>query len=163
MSFVPLWPDMKIPLKYGLIATLGVAAWVLTTHSLIPDSKSTVHTLGSPIFFNIFHFAVIYLGLKALEREKGDRAIFKELLKTGVGISFVYALTVSLFFAGVIMVVGTRWLPGEPTASGAPMSRVIIGSFVGMFLGALVFGLIYSTLISFFLAKRRSDETQDFR
>jgi hypothetical protein len=26
-----------------------------------------------------------------------------------------------------------------------------------------VFGLIYSTLISFFLAKRRSDETQDFR
>jgi hypothetical protein len=43
------------------------------------------------------------------------------------------------------------------------MSRVIIGSFVGMFLGALVFGLIYSTLISFFLAKRRSDETQDFR
>ncbi|HEV8169106.1 MAG TPA: hypothetical protein VGP59_07155 [Pyrinomonadaceae bacterium] len=148
---------MKIPLKYGLIATLGVAAWVLTTHSLIADPKSAVHTLGAPIFFNIFHFAVIYLGLKALEREKGDRLIFKELLKTGVGISVVYALTVSLFFAGIIMVVGTKWLPAEPTAVQADMSRVIIGSFVGMFIGALVFGVIYSTLISFFLAKRRSD------
>src|SRR5678816_4767075 len=121
---------MKISLKYGLIATLGVVAWVLTTHSLISDSKSTVHTLGSPIFFNIFHFAVIYLGLKALEREKGDRLIFKELLKTGVGISVVYALTVSLFFAGIIMVVGTKWLPAEPTAVQPDMSRVIIGSFV---------------------------------
>ena len=150
---------MKIPLKYGLIATVGVAAWVLVMHSLITDPKSAVHTLGAPIFFNIFHFAVIYLGLKALEREKSDRVIFKELLKTGVGISIVYALTVSLFFAGIIKVVGTKWLPGEPTAVQVDMSRVIIGSFVGMFIGALVFGLIYSTLISFFLAKRRSDES----
>jgi hypothetical protein len=148
---------MKIPLKYGLIATLGVAAWVLTTHTLIPDSKSTVHTLGSPIFFNIFHFAVIYLGLKALERERGDRPAFKELLKTGVGISFVYALTASLFFVGVIMVVGTKWLPGEPTVGEVPITRVLIGSFVGIFIGSLVFGLIYSTLISFFLAKRQSE------
>lgn len=150
---------MKIPLKYGLIATLGVAAWVLTTHMLISDSKSAVHTLGSPIFFNIFHFAVIYLGLQELVRERGDRPVFKELLKTGVGISFVYALTVSLFFAGVIMVVGTKWLPGEPTAVQPDKSRVLIGSFIGMFIGALVFGLIYSTLISFFLAKRHSDES----
>ena len=148
---------MKLPVKYGLIATLGVAAWVLIMHSLIADPKSAVHTLGAPIFFNIFHFAVIYLGLKELEREKGDRPTFKEGLKTGVGISFVYALTVSLFFVGVIAVVGTKWLASEPGAGEAPMSLVMIGAFVGMFIGALVFGLISSTLISFFLAKRQSD------
>ena len=148
---------MKIPLKYGLIATVGVAAWVLIMHSLIADPKSAVHTLGAPIFFNIFHFAVIYLGLKELEREKGDRPTFKEGLKTGVGISFIYALTVSLFFVGVIAVVGTKWLTSEPMAGEAPMSRVMTGAFVGLFIGALVFGLIYSTLISFFLAKRNSD------
>src|SRR6185503_1978126 len=112
------WPNktMKIPLKYGLLATLGVAAWVLTTHSLISDSKSAIHTLGAPIFFNIFHFAVIYLGLKALEREKGDRPTFKEGLKTGVLISLIYAFTVSLFFVGVMAVVGTKWLASEPMA-----------------------------------------------
>ena len=149
---------MKIPIKYGLIATVGVAAWVLVMHSLITDPKSAVHTLGAPIFFNIFHFAVIYLGLKELEREKGDRPTFKEGLKTGVGISFIYALTVSLFFVGVIAVVGTKWLTSEPGADSAPMSRVMTGAFVGLFIGALVFGLIYSTLISFFLAKRTSEE-----
>jgi hypothetical protein len=148
---------MKIPLKYGLIATAGVAAWVLIMHSLFTDPKSAVHTLGAPIFFNVFHFAVIYLGLKALEREKGDRPAFKAGLKTGVGISVVYALTVSLFFVGVIAVVGTKWLASEPMPVDAPTSRVMIGAFVGLFIGALVFGLIYSTLISFFLAKRRSE------
>jgi len=150
---------MKIPIKYGLLATVGVAAWVLTTHSLVTDPKSAVHTLGAPIFFNIFHFAMIYLGLKALEREKGDRPTFKEGLKTGVLISLIYAFTVSLFFVGVMSVVGTKWLASEPTAGEAPMSRVMIGAFIGLFFGALVFGLIYSTLISFFLAKRRSEET----
>lgn len=149
---------MKIPLKYGLIATAGAAAWVLITHSLIPDLKSAVHTLGTPIFFNVFHFAVIYLGLKALEREKGDRPTFKEGLKTGVAISVIYAVTISLFFVGVIAVVGTKWLESEPAAAQAPMSRVMIGAFIGVFLGAVVFGLIYSTLISFFIAKRRSEQ-----
>ena len=149
---------MKIPLKYGLIATLGVAAWVLVAHSLVSDPNSAVHKLGAPIFFNIFHFAVIYLGLKALEREKGDRITFKEGLKTGVGISLIYAFTISLFFVGVMAVVGTKWLMSEPTAVEAPMSRVMTGAFIGLFIGALVFGLIYSTLISFFIAKRRSDE-----
>jgi uncharacterized oligopeptide transporter (OPT) family protein len=148
---------MKIPLKYGLLTTMGVAAWVLIAHSLITDPKSSVHTLGAPIFFNVFHFAVIYLGLKEFEREKGDKPPFKEFLKTGVGISLVYAVTVSLFFVGVIAVVGTKWLASEPGAAEAPMSRVMIGAFVGLFIGALLFGLIYSTLISFFLAKRRSE------
>jgi len=148
---------MKIPLKYGLLTTLGIAAWVLIAHSLITDPKSTVHTLGAPIFFNIFHFAVIYLGLKALEHEKGDRPTFKEGLKTGVLISLIYAFTVSLFFVGVMAVVGTKWLASEPMAGEAPMSRVMIGAFIGLFIGALVFGLIYSTLISFFIAKRQSE------
>jgi hypothetical protein len=148
---------MKIPIKYGLIATVGVAAWVVIMRSLIADPKSAVHTLGAPIFFNIFHFAVIYLGLKALEREKSDRPTFKEGLKTGVGISVIYALTVSLFFVGAIAVVGTKWLASEPAAADAPMSRVLIGAFIGLFIGALLFGLIYSTLIAFFLAKRNTE------
>jgi len=148
---------MKIPLKYGLIATVGAAAWVLTTHSLIANPKSPVLTAGTPIFINIFLFAVIYLGLKALEREKGGRPTFKEGVKTGFAISLVYAVTISLFFAGVIAVMGTKWLASEPNAGEAPMSQVLIRAFVGLFIVALVFGLIYSTLISFFLAKRATE------
>src|SRR5215510_12776094 len=101
---------MKIPLKYGLLITLGLIVWVLIAHAIVTNPQSLVHTLGAPVFFNVLHFAMIYLGLKALEREKGDRPTFKEGLKTGVAISFVYAITISLFFVGVIAVGGTKWL-----------------------------------------------------
>lgn len=150
---------MKIPLKYGLLITLGVMAWVLITRSVITNPQSIVHTLGAPVFFNVLEFAMIYLGLKALEHQKGDRPMFKEGLKTGVAIAFVYALTASLFFVAVLAIVGTKWLASEPGAANAPLSRVALGAFVGLFVLALFFGLIYSTLLSFFLAKRRSDES----
>ncbi len=149
---------MKIPLKYGLLITLCIAVWILVVRSTITNPQSLVHTLGTPIFFNVLQFVMIYLGLKALEREKGDRPTFKEGLKTGVWISFVYGLTAALFFVCVLAIVGTRWLASEPGAADAPISMVAVHAFVGLFLGALLFGLIYSALISFFLAKRRSAE-----
>jgi len=149
---------MKIPLKYGLLITLGVIPWVLITRSLITYPQSIVHTLGTPIFFNVVQFVMIYLGLKALEHEKGDRPYFKEGLKTGVAISLVYGLTTSIFFVVVLVIVGTKWLASEPGAANAPLSRVILAAFLGLFLGALLFGLIYSTVVSFFLAKRRSED-----
>jgi uncharacterized membrane protein len=147
---------MKIPLKYGLLITMGVMAWVLIAHSTVSDPKSLVHTLGAPVFFNLLHFVMIYLGLKQLEREKGERPVFKAALKTGVSISFVYALTAALFFVGVLAVVGTKWLGSEPGASDLPPSRVAAQAFVFLFIGAMILGLVYSTLIAFFLAKRQA-------
>jgi uncharacterized membrane protein len=149
---------MKIPIKYGLLITLGVMAWVLIARNTVTNPLSPVHTLGTPIFINLLQFIMIYLGLKALEREKGDRPTFKDGLKTGVAISFVYALTAVLFFIGVVAVVGTKWLASEPGATEAPMSRVMAGAFIGLFIGAMLFGLIYSTVISFFVAKRATKE-----
>ena len=149
---------MKIPIKYGLLITLGVIAWVLVTHSLISNPQSIVHTLGGPIFFNVLQFAMIYLGLKALEHAKGDRPYFKEGLKTGVAISFVYALAGSLFFIAVLSIFGTKWLASEPGAANLPMSRIILGAFLGFFILSLLCGLIYSTVLSFFIAKRRSED-----
>jgi len=149
---------MKTPIKFGLLITLGVMAWVLIAHSLITNPQSLVHTFGGPVFFNVLQFIMIYLGLKAREREKADKLTFKEGLKTGVAISFVYALTVSLFFAGVLAVVGTKWLASEPGVASMPASRVAAQAFIGLFLGSMLFGLIYSTVISFFLAKRLSGE-----
>ena len=101
---------------------------------------------------------MIYLGLKALEHQRGDRPTFKEGLKTGVAISFVYGLTASIFFVIVLMIVGTMWLASEPGAANAPLSRILLGAFLGLFIGALLFGLIYSTVLSFFTAKRKSEE-----
>ena len=147
---------MKIPLKYGLIAAFGLIIWILAAHWLVPNPQSSVHTLGAPIFFNVLHFAVIFLGLKALERERGDKPRFKEALKTGVAIAFVYALTASLFFVAVVLVVGTRWMAGGPN-TGTPTKILLAQAFGGLFIGTMIFGLIYSTVIAFFVAKRQSE------
>ena len=138
--------------------TLGVMVWVLAARSLVTNPTSLVHTLGSPIFFNVLHFIMIYLGLKATERERRDRLPFKEGLKTGVLISLVYAVTASLFFVAVVAAVGTRWVESEPGFAGTPRSQMAAQAFTYLFIGAMFLGLIYSTLISFFLAKRQSDE-----
>lgn len=154
---------MKIPIKYGLMITLGAMAWVLITRSLITNADSAVHKLGPPIVFNILQFAMIYLGLKAKEREFGDKQDFKKSIKTGVAISFVYGLTMCLFFLGVVSFVGTGWLASEPSALSAPPALsaspalVLAQAFAGLFIGALIFGLVYSTVISFFLAKRQNE------
>lgn len=149
---------MKIPIKYGLLITLGMMLWVLVMHWLIPNPQSIVHTLGGPVFFNILQFVMIYLGLKALEHEKRDSPTFKEGLKTGVGISFVYGLTASIFFAVMLAIVGTKWMANEPGTAGVTRSQLIL-AFLALFIGALFLGLIYSTVLSFFLAKRRSEES----
>jgi Protein of unknown function (DUF4199) len=146
-----LWP-MKIALKYGLLIAVGAMAWVLIADLTVANSQSLVHTLGTPIVFNVLQFVMIYLGLKAREREKGERQTFKEGLKTGVSISFVYALAASLFFA-VLPAVGAKWVNIDPELAGAPTSRVA-AAFAALFFGAMLPGLVYSTLISFFLAKR---------
>ena len=147
---------MKIPLKYGLIAAFGLIIWILVAHWLIPNPQSNVHTLGAPIFFNVLHFAVIFLGLKALEREKGDKPRFREAVKTGIGIAFVYALAASVFFVAVVLAIGTKWMASEPTAT-KPTGAVLAQAFAGLFVGTMIFGVIYSTVIAFFVAKRQSE------
>jgi hypothetical protein len=149
---------LSIPIKYGLLITFGVMAWVLIAHQIVPNTRSLAHTLIGPIFFNLLQFTMIYLGLKAKEREYGDKQDFKKNLKSGVAISFVYALTVSLFFVVVVAFVGARWLPSEPGAINRPTSVVLAQAFASLFIGALFLGLIYSTVIAFFLAKRQSEE-----
>ena len=149
---------MKIPFKYGLMIALGAAVWVLIARYTITNPASIVHQLGTPIIFNVLQFALIYLGIKAVEREKGERLAFKEGLKTGVGISVVYGLALSLFFVVVLLVVGTKWMAVEPGAGSSLVTRTQIAqAFVGLFFLSLIFGLIYSTVISFFLAKRVTD------
>ena len=148
---------LSIPIKYGLLIAFGVMAWVLISHQLVTNTQSPVHTLVGPIFFNILQFTMIYLGLKAKEREYGDKQDFKKNLKTGVAISFVYGLAASLFFVVVVASIGTRWMPSDPSMAARPTTIVLLQAFASLFIGALVLGLIYSTVISFFLAKRQSE------
>lgn len=148
---------MKIPLKYGLLTALGLIVWVVAAHLLISNPQSIVHSLIGPIFFNILHFTMIFLGIEALERERGQPLRFKEMVKTGVSIAFVYALAASLFFVFVVLFLGSRWLAIEPGAAEQSMRTLLLQAFAALFFGSVFLGLIYSTVISFFLAKRSKE------
>lgn len=144
--------DMKIPIKYGLIITLGVVTSMVITNVYVP--RPSPWRWVDSIFSHVWQFAILYLGLKAKEREYGDKQDFKKALKTGVSISFVYALTACLALA-LVYAFARRSLVGEVDESYFP--GLLALALAGFFVGSMVLGLFYSAVISFFLAKRQNE------
>lgn len=144
---------MKIAIKYGLSITLVVVLWVLVTHFLFPlPPESKVNVLG-PALFNLATIVAIYLGIKA--RAAYEELSFKQGIKTGLAISLVYGISSCLFFFIVFLFVGSESMTNEPMAQNYPMWQVALAAYAGMFFGALILGLIYSTVISFMLVRAR--------
>ena len=143
---------MKIALKYGLLITLVVVVWVVITHFLFPLPPTSTLNLLAPVLFNLAAIMALYLGIKSRKAE--GEMTFKEGLKTGLAISLVYAISASLFFLLLLLIVGPSMMAAEPMAAHYPMWKVALQAFAGMFFGSLILGLVYSTIISFFLAKR---------
>jgi hypothetical protein len=146
---------MRIALKYGLLITLAVIAWIVIAHWLVPNPQSAVHSLGALVFFNLVEIVGIYCGINASRKASAGELSFKDGIKSGVAIAFVYAVSSCLFFLIEILVVGTKMLKGEQGAVVKPMWQVAVGAFAGLFIFAIFLGLIYSTVISFFFARRR--------
>lgn len=151
---------MRIALKYGLLIALGAIAWVVITHVLVRDPRSMLLGLGAVIVFNVLQFVGIYLGISAKSRKDGHKLTFKESLKTGVTISFIYALAMALFFAGALLIIGSKMMAAE-ASSTEPIAQTAAKAFAGMFFLPLIFGLVYSTIISFAVARRFSQGEQE--
>jgi hypothetical protein len=149
---------MKLALKYGLLITAVVVAWVLLTRFMFPLAPDSSANVLAPILFNLTAIAAIFLGVRARKEELGGEVTFKQGLNTGIAISLVYALTSSLFFAVLLLIVGPRLLAQEPMALRAPVWQVAALAFAGMLVGSFIFGVIYSTVVSFIFAKRRPRE-----
>jgi len=144
---------MKIALKYGLLITLVVVLWVVITKFLFPLAPQSRLNLLAPILFNLAAIIAIYLGIK--ESNQGQLLNFRESLKAGIQISLVYAVSASLFFFILFLIKGPTMLGNEPMAANYPLWQVAVMAYMGLFFGALVFGLIYSTLISFLIVRAR--------
>lgn len=150
---------MKLALKYGLLITVCFVAWVVIAHKLVPNPQSLVHSAGSATFVNIVEILGIFLGIRERRRQMSDHLSFKDGLKTGVGIAFVYGLSACLFFAVQFLLPGSNFLAAEAGARNQSPGQAALGAFIGLFFGALLMGLLYSTIISFvFAARQRSSE-----
>ncbi len=146
---------MKISLKYGLAAAAVVVVWTVIVRNLMGVGANSPANSLAFILFNLAQMTAIFLGMIRRQRESGG-ITFKQGLKTGVGISVVYAAAACLFFAIDYLIVGPKLLMAEAAPPDQSLSRVAIQSFAGMFFVSLILGLFYSTVISFMLAKRLS-------
>ena len=146
---------MKIALKYGLLITAVVVAWIVIVRLVMGVGADSKANLIAPILFNIAAIVAIFLGLIRRKQEAGGELSFKDGVKTGVGISFVYAVSACLFFVIEYLIAGPKLLLSEAGTQNRPLWQVTALAYTGLFLGSLIFGLIYSTVISFFLAKRQ--------
>lgn len=143
---------MKIAIKYGLLITAVVAVWVLVTHFLVPISPQSKLNMLAPVLFNLAAIIAIYLGIKEKNAER--EMDFKAGLKTGVSISLVYAISACLFFFVLLLIAGPSVMANEPMVENYEPWQVAVLASAGMFFGSLILGLVYSTIISFFLARR---------
>jgi hypothetical protein len=147
---------LKIAVKYGLIIAVCFIAWVITAHWLVPNPQSPIHSVGVASFVNIVEILAIFLGIRERKKNAGGQLVFKDGIKTGVAIGAVYGFSASLFFVVELAVLGPKWLMSDPDAANLPVWRSALGAFLGLGLFAVLLGLIYGTIISFVLAKRRS-------
>jgi hypothetical protein len=145
---------LKIALKYGIATAVCFMAWVAVAHWLVPDPSSGVHSGGAAAFVNMVEIVAIFLGIRESKAVDRGRLRFKDGLKTGVSIAAVYAGCACVFFLIALKVLGAGMLAVEPGAALKPMWQVALGAFLGLGVGAVLFGLLYAAVISFFLTSR---------
>src|SRR5216684_887196 len=143
---------MKIALRYGLLITVVVALWIVRLWLGLGNGPQG--QLFSGVLFNATAILAIFLGMKERKRALAGALGFKEGIKTGMGISLVYAISACLFFMIEYLVAGPKLLLSEAGPQTGPLWQVAVMAYAGLFFGSLLFGLIYSTLIAFFLARR---------
>ena len=144
---------MKTALKYGLLITFVVVLWVVITHFVFPLAPQSKLNNLAPLLFNLAAIVAIYLGIR--ERQRAREMSFKEGLTAGMSITLVYALSSCLFFFVLFLLVGPKLMANEAMAqTELPLWQLALIAFAGMFVGSLILGLVYSTVVSFLLAKR---------
>jgi hypothetical protein len=152
---------MKLALKYGLFITFVVVLWIVIVRLWLGMGNGPQGQIISGVLFNVAAILAILLGMREHKRALGGALSFKEGVKTGMAISLVYAISACLFFMIEYLVAGPKLLLSEAGPQSGPLWQVEVMAYAGLFFGSLLFGLIYSTLIAFFLARRLGrDSTQ---
>jgi hypothetical protein len=145
---------MKSAVKYGGIIAAGVAIWVLADHFLLHISRAGSNTeFLTTLFFNLLQLAVIFVGIRALREENRGRFTLGQGVRRGMAISLAYGVFAIAFFIAFYLTVGRKVVGNEPAAprDDRPGTYALLGAFGGLFLGAMIGGLIYSTVISYVL------------
>jgi len=142
--------------RYGLIMT-GVVVVCLAVMEFTGNNKSFEH---SPIFFFSMFIAPLiiwYLGIAARKKLQKGKLTFKQGLSEGFKISLVYAITTCLIFLVYYLYINppiVNYVREMYRMTGAPNSTVIATDLTIFFVFTLIFGAVYSSILSFFLKSK---------
>ena len=136
---------MKIALKYGILVALVIAAWV-TVKNFVLHLEGTQAQIADTVVFNLAAIVGLVLGIRAKRVANAGSLSFGDGLKTGVLIAVVYALMLCVYFGVVIALVGPRIMQQAGHTS-------YVSAFGGLAVGLVLFGAVFSAVISLVLRK----------
>src|SRR4030095_1268729 len=84
------YQSMKIALKYGIVVTLIIAAWIALKHFVLHFEGDSAQ-LADVTIFNLTAIVALGMGIRERRMANGDRLSFLQGLGTGVSIAITYA------------------------------------------------------------------------
>lgn len=136
---------MKLALKYGIVVTVVIAAWVALKHFVL-HLESKPAQIADVVIFNLTAIAGLALGIREKRATNGGSLTFGNGLITGIKISVTYAILTSAYFALLLATVGPKMMQQEGETS-------LVKAFLGISIGFMLFGAIVSAIISVLLRK----------
>jgi hypothetical protein len=136
---------MKLALKYGVLVTVIIAAWVALKHFVL-HLESHSAQFADVAIFNITAIAGLALGIAEKRKINGGTLTFGDGLLTGIKIAITYAILTSAYFAILLSTVGPKIMQQEGETS-------MVKAFLGVSIGFTLFGTVFSAIIALVLRK----------
>lgn len=137
---------MKLALKYGILVTLVIAAWVALKHFVL-HLESRPAQFADVVIFNLTAITGLSLGIREKRTINGGTLTFGDGLITGIKIALAYAILTSAYFALLLATVGPKLMQQEGEIS-------VVKAFLGVSIVFALFGAVFSVLIALILRKR---------
>ncbi len=137
---------MKLALKYGVLVTVVIAAWVALKHFAL-HLESQPAQIADVVIFNLAAITGLALGIRAKRTMNGGTLTFSDGLITGIKIAVTYAILTSAYFAILLATVGSKMMQQEGETSPGK-------AFLGVSIVFFLFGAFFSVVIALILRKR---------
>jgi hypothetical protein len=137
---------MKIALKYGILVTVVIAAWVALKHFVLHFEGPRAQ-IADVVVFNLAAIVGLTLGIRARRKANGGWLTFVQGWKTGISIAVTYAILTSLYFLFLLALVGPKLMQQAGETS-------YVKAFAGVSIVFAFFGTVFSAIIAVFLKRK---------
>jgi hypothetical protein len=143
---MPALQIMRLALKYGILVTLVIAAWVALKHFVL-HLESQPAQFADVAIFNLTAITGLAFGIREKRKMNVGTLTFGDGLITGIKIAVTYAILTSAYFALLLATVGPKMMQREGETS-------VVKAFLGVSIGFGLFGTVFSAIIALVLRRR---------